>query len=334
MQPSLTLVLLSYNQERYLRAALDAAFAQTHSPLEILISDDCSTDNSRQIIEQAVSAYSGPHTVRMNFNPVNLRTVNHINRVFSLARGEFVALAACDDISLPNRMAEIAAALAANPQPAFGVFSDATAIDENGKVIGPAPGWRTGQPLDAATFTRTGGVIGGAAACYSRAVIDVFGEMDPQIWAEDSLLPFRALLLGEGIHLAKPLVLYRRHGASMTHQGQGHRDNIRKVLTPMVAGLQARLADLKHPVVAQKFSPHQIETMCNDTERGIAATRLALALNEKSSSAILRTLIAGVRGQIAPKDAVKMVAMFRMPGLWRTYAGLRGGRAKNFMLRN
>lgn len=323
-QPLITLVLLSYNQARYLPAALEAAFAQTHVPLEILISDDCSTDNSRAIIEQAVAAYRGPHVVRVNFNTTNLRTVNHINRVFSLARGEFVALAACDDISLPDRISEIATAIAASPQPVFGVFSDATAIDGAGEVLGPAPGWRAGLPLDAATFAREGDHIGGAAACYSRAVIDVFGDMDPAIWAEDSLLPFRALLLGEGIHLAKPLVLYRRHAASMTHQGQGRRDNVRKVLTPMLAALQARLVDLQHARVAQRFQPRQIETMRSDTLRRIAVTRLALALNEGSNRAVLRTAWAGLRGEMSAREAIKTIAIFRTPGLWRAYGRLRG----------
>ncbi|MDF3073898.1 MAG: hypothetical protein K0S54_1565 [Alphaproteobacteria bacterium] len=323
-QPSITLALLSYNQARYLPAALEAAFAQTHAPLEILISDDCSTDNSRAIIEQAVAAYRGPHAVRTNFNSTNLRTVNHINRVFSLARGEFVALAACDDISLPSRIADIAVAIAASPQPVFGVFSDATAIDENGHTLGLAPGWRAGLPLDAATFARESDHIGGAAACYSRAVIDVFGDMDPAIWAEDSLLPFRALLLGEGVHLAKPLVLYRRHADSMTHQGQGRRDNVRKVLTPMLTGLEARLVDLLHDRVGRRFSPQQIESMRADTLRRIAVTRLALALNEGSNRAILGTALAGLRGAMSAREAIKTVAMFRTPGLWRAYTRLRG----------
>jgi glycosyltransferase involved in cell wall biosynthesis len=323
------MALLSYNQARYLPAALEAAFAQTHEPLEILISDDCSTDDSRAIIEQAVAAYRGPHAVRTNFNSINLRTVNHINRVFSLARGEFVALAACDDISLPSRIADIAVAIAASPQPVFGVFSDATAIDEAGEVLGPAPGWRAGLPLDAATFARESDHIGGAAACYSRAVIDVFGDMDPAIWAEDSLLPFRALLLGEGVHLAKPLVLYRRHADSMTHQGQGRRDNVRKVLTPMLAGLQARLTDLRHDKVAQRFPRQQIERMRSDTLRRMAVTRLALALNEGSNRAMLKAAAAGLRGEMSAKEAIKTIAMFRMPGLWRAYARLRGQTGKS-----
>ena len=51
-RPLVTLVLVSYNQEKYIREAVDAAFAQTYSPLTIEISDDASVDKTYEIIQQ------------------------------------------------------------------------------------------------------------------------------------------------------------------------------------------------------------------------------------------------------------------------------------------
>ncbi len=48
--PLITVLLTTYNTEDYVREALQSAFGQTWSPLEILISDDCSTDRTAHII--------------------------------------------------------------------------------------------------------------------------------------------------------------------------------------------------------------------------------------------------------------------------------------------
>ena len=48
--PLVTFALFTYNQERYVREAVEGVLAQTYEPLEIIISDDCSTDMTFSII--------------------------------------------------------------------------------------------------------------------------------------------------------------------------------------------------------------------------------------------------------------------------------------------
>lgn len=66
--PLITYAIFAFNQEAYIREAIDAAFSQTYSPLEIIISDDASADATPEIIRRMVAEYPGPHKVIVNIN--------------------------------------------------------------------------------------------------------------------------------------------------------------------------------------------------------------------------------------------------------------------------
>ncbi len=94
-------VLLSYNQEQFIREAVRSAFAQTYEPLEIIISDDCSPDRTFEFIKDEVDVYQGPHKVILNRNEKNLGIAGNLNQAFQLAHGQFFVMAAVYDISIP-----------------------------------------------------------------------------------------------------------------------------------------------------------------------------------------------------------------------------------------
>lgn len=67
----ISFALLAYKQEQYIREAVEGAFSQTYSPLEIILSDDCSPDRTFDIIQEMAAKYTGPHKVVLNRNPQN-----------------------------------------------------------------------------------------------------------------------------------------------------------------------------------------------------------------------------------------------------------------------
>src|SRR6056297_3729012 len=91
-RPLVTFAVIAYNQERYIREAIEGAFAQTYHPLEIILSDDCSSDRTYQIMKEMAAAYDGPHKVVLNRNEPNLGVVPHIDRVMNLVRGDFIVV--------------------------------------------------------------------------------------------------------------------------------------------------------------------------------------------------------------------------------------------------
>ena len=72
---------LTYNQEKYIEDSLKGLFSQTYSPLEIIISDDCSTDKTFEIIQKFVSEYKGPNKVIINRNEKNLGLIKHFTLI-------------------------------------------------------------------------------------------------------------------------------------------------------------------------------------------------------------------------------------------------------------
>ena len=213
-RPLMTFALLAYNQERYVREAIEGAFAQTYSPLQIILSDDCSSDRTFDIIQQMSGAYTGPHQITLNRNPRNLGVGAHVNRVFELALGEIVVLGAGDDISLPHRVATLAAEFSDDVTV---VYSSATVVDECGKVlrresIYPDPQNETSYAYRASTYCR--GVVGCSAA-YSKKVFQGFGPLLPSTIAEDRVLAFRGYAVGKVRFVEEPLVKYRAHAQNI-----------------------------------------------------------------------------------------------------------------------
>ena len=80
--PLFSFCILIYNQEKLIEEAITAALAQNYSPLEIIISDDHSTDNSWAIAQKVVENYSGPHKIILNRNEKNIGLVQHCNKIF------------------------------------------------------------------------------------------------------------------------------------------------------------------------------------------------------------------------------------------------------------
>jgi len=105
--PVVTFVLYAYNEEQFILDAIESAFAQTYSPLEIVLSDDGSTDRTFQIMQEAAAAYNGPHTIILNRNARKTGIGSQINAAWQKGSGELIVLANGDDISLPQRVERI-----------------------------------------------------------------------------------------------------------------------------------------------------------------------------------------------------------------------------------
>ncbi|MBF7730507.1 glycosyltransferase [Pseudomonas sp. N040] len=102
-KPLVTFALFAYNQEQFVREAVEGAFAQTYEPLEIILSDDCSTDRTFEIMREMSAAYEGPHKIILNRNDTNYGLTPHVFNVANIASGKLLIAAAADDVSFSNR---------------------------------------------------------------------------------------------------------------------------------------------------------------------------------------------------------------------------------------
>lgn len=95
-KPKVSIVSISYNQEKYIKDALESFVTQeTDFDYEVIIGDDASTDNTPKIIEAYAQKY--PNIIQPILRKKNIGVVANLNGVMGVAKGEYVALCEGDD---------------------------------------------------------------------------------------------------------------------------------------------------------------------------------------------------------------------------------------------
>lgn len=213
-----SLILFAFNQEKFIEEAVMAALQQTYEPLEIIISDDASTDRTFEIAKTLIDGYRGPHHVTVRVNARNLGVNPHINIAVKEARGQFVVIAAGDDVSLPDRVEKLVKRWLLG---ASGVFSNASLIDaqSNPKGLFVRPGYKHMADWKEMLLAGTHGAWG-CTLSWEKRVFDVFGDMPENILGEDAVIPYRCGLLNGLAYIDEPLVRYRDHGANVSFWAQ------------------------------------------------------------------------------------------------------------------
>ncbi len=126
--PKVTVILTSFNHEKYIREAIDSVLNQTFTDFELIIWDDASSDGSWEII----CAYDDVR-IKTYRNEQNLRGGN-VNRSLKVATGEYIAIHHSDDAWELNKLEKQIDFLEANPE-VGAVFTWAKIIDEQGEEI-------------------------------------------------------------------------------------------------------------------------------------------------------------------------------------------------------
>jgi len=198
MYSKVTLFVYSYNHEKFIKQAIEGAFAQDYDNLEIILSDDCSTDRTFNIMKGFAENYTGPHKIILNRNEHNLGITNHLNKIMSMGNGDWFVLCAGDDVSLPDRVSKIMDVVSRD-QSIFAVNTSYNVIDEHGFITG------------CHGFKKDNLVALGATGAWSKTLFDYFGPITHQTIAEDEIIPVRAILLGKLLLMNYPAILYRQH---------------------------------------------------------------------------------------------------------------------------
>lgn len=95
-QPLVSIFMTTYNHELYIEEALRSCLNQTYSNIEIVISDDASSDNTPLILKKIKEEY--PDKIKLNLNKVNLGLKLNANLCLSLCVGEYIAFFSGDDV--------------------------------------------------------------------------------------------------------------------------------------------------------------------------------------------------------------------------------------------
>lgn len=214
--PLVSLCILTYNQQEYIEDAIKSALEQTYDNLEIVISDDCSTDDTYLNAERLVKDYRGPHKIILNRNENNMGIRLHFNKVvYELASGEYITTTGGDDVSMPGRVQEAADFLINNPQVASCHYSSLQ-VDEDLKKIesinveiskGLTSIITIGDYIKTDMFFW---LFSGDSRTFRREVISKFPPLEVS-HNEDYPMFMRCLIVGPTALIRKPLVWHRMH---------------------------------------------------------------------------------------------------------------------------
>ena len=201
----ISIVLPVYNGAQYLAESIESVIAQTYANWELIIVNDCSTDESLAV----ASKYASQDTrIKVFTNSQNLKLPKTLNAGFAHATGEYYTWTSDDNKFKPDALRIMAEYLERNPD-AVMVYADETRIDSNGTEIEFAK--KKGPE-----YLFTGNVIG-ACFLYTADAAKKTGDYDADVFlAEDYDYWISLYKVGKILHIESDLYYYRIHGKSLT----------------------------------------------------------------------------------------------------------------------
>ena len=241
---SISVVVVTYNQEKFLTKSLRSVFDQTRMPDEVIVVDNGSTDATRQIIKE----YRGK--IFYIRNKKNLGAVRAFNQGLAAASGDYVILLSADDWFGKKILEEEGAVLDRNPNIAV-VYSQAYTWHKGGKLTNAKTAGETtiiGRDEFERLLTQ-GDFIPLLTALIRRSVYQKLGLMDEKIkFRHDWEFWIKLAKHHKFAYLSNPLAYYRVHQsygvASRDFMGTFEYD-FRRILTKHLKGNEPQVKKIR-----------------------------------------------------------------------------------------
>ncbi len=214
-RPRVSVLLPAYNAQAYVAQSVESILNQSFTDFELIVVDDCSTDETLTILEQYRD-----QRLRIVRSPRNLGVVGARNRAMEVARGELIASFDADDVSLPTRLAKQVAYLDAHPEAVL--VGTASFYLENGESL-RGKNVPNATPMLMRWMLHVGNPLGHPTLMYRASAVQALGFLlsEDFKYAEDFEFYHRLLRVGELGYLDDPLILYRRHAGAISARHQG-----------------------------------------------------------------------------------------------------------------
>ncbi|NJO41909.1 MAG: glycosyltransferase [Cyanobacteria bacterium CRU_2_1] len=211
-KPRISVVIPTYNCDRYLAEAIDSVLCQTYPAYEVIVVDDGSTDRTQIILQE----YGNRIRSVRQYNQGVAVARNH---GMLLAQGEWIAFLDADDVFLPDKLeAQIAIA---GTHPHLGIIhSGWQRVNVKGELLTIVEPWHQVPHLSLESWLRWKPVLP-SAMLFRRDWLNKSGGFDPRFPpAEDTDLVLRLAAMGcDADWLRQVTVNYRQHENSAMHKG-------------------------------------------------------------------------------------------------------------------
>ena len=215
-RPKVSIHIISYNQQDFIAEALESALAQNYPNLEVIVSDDGSSDSTPAIVGDFASRH--PDRLVALLNPDNLGITRNSNRGLRACTGEFISFMGGDDVLLPDKISRQVAWFGQNPRRVLCGHQLEVFYDDHSRAPHPFSA-KLRQGRGASEFIREEAF--GAVATMVRAnAIPPWG-FDERLPSISDLALWVDVLSGGGEYgfVDATLARYRKHAANVTNEG-------------------------------------------------------------------------------------------------------------------
>ncbi len=210
--PLVSIVVVSYNQARYIPQILDSLKSQTYTNWELIVADDCSPDHSVEVFqnwlqENSVNAQKIFHTSNTGLSTV-------LNEALELCNGEYVKFIAADDYLHAEYLEKAVECLQEKGKEYGMVFTDTFCVDENSRPLPDLADYNKLGNVPPEEFRKDllkGNCIAALTVLMRTNVVKETGKYDSKLIVEDY---FRWLKISEKYFIAylpEKLAFYRLH---------------------------------------------------------------------------------------------------------------------------
>jgi glycosyltransferase involved in cell wall biosynthesis len=206
MTPLISIVMATYNGEKYLREQVDSLLAQSYPSLEFIFVDDASKDGTLAILQEYTVADS---RIRLLTNLANQGLLATFERGIREAKGELIALSDHDDVWMPDKISLLADGIGSHSL----IYSNSALTDANGNVTGKFSDRNHLCDYPSALNYVFGTKAMGHAMLFKREIIDIALPF-PEYVGHDYILGFAAASLNGVVYFPQALVNYRQHSSN------------------------------------------------------------------------------------------------------------------------
>ena len=230
--PTVSVVMATYNGAALVGETIASLQAQTFSDFELIVVDDCSTDDTVAVIER----FDDPR-IRLIRSAVNRRVVLTRNAAFAEARGRYIAALDHDDLCHPDRFGRQVAYLDAHPD--IALVGTAANVLQDGAIVSATLAPLSTAPLIEWLLRIENPLVWSSVMLRTDAArrLDIF-QRPEMVYAEDFDLYHRIAAFGGIARLDDELLTYRRHtGGASQVQAEAMRGRAADVLAGVYAPL-------------------------------------------------------------------------------------------------
>ncbi len=215
-----SIAMATYNGEKYLKEQIESIYAQTYKNIEVIVTDDCSTDKTVEILEQ----YAKSHGLIYFVNESNLGFVKNFEKVISLCQGEYIALSDQDDIWEKDKLEILLSKIGTN----LLIHSDCSIIDEEGKIINSYWKGKSGYRINIENLLFSN-VITGCTVLFKKELLKTALPFPEGIVYHDWWLGICAAYEDKIDYIPGSLIQYRQHSEQNTGASENKKISLFKV---------------------------------------------------------------------------------------------------------